>query len=299
MIERIQAPIVSKTVQSADGTDITYHVAGKGKKVWIIPPGLGTPVLTWKYVIEQFQDQYTIVTWDIRGTYQSQTPADLDHFSMDYQIDDLCAIVKAEKFGKFILGGWSMAVQTSLEYYHRFPKKVRALVLINGAYEYVLNTAFQIPGAPMIFPAILQFFRRFSPVMNPLLNRLLGMDSTVALLNRMQIVSANFEFFGDLVREFHGMDLNVYFKLMLDMNQHSAGAFLTEVSVPTLIFAGTKDKMTPVSTAEKMARDISGAQLFLVPNGTHYTIAEYPEIVNLRLEKFFGELDPKVFAAAK
>jgi pimeloyl-ACP methyl ester carboxylesterase len=52
--------------------------------------------------------------------------------------------------------------------------------------------------------------------------------------------------------------------------------------------------MTPVFVAEQMAAAIPGAALFIVPNGTHYTIAEYPEIVNLRLERFFRDHLPGV-----
>lgn len=295
-MNEIAAPIDQRAVQSKDGTLITYYVAGMGQKVWIIPPGLGTPLLSWKYIFEEFQDYYTFVTWDIRGTYNSETPADLDNMSIFDHTDDLEAIVAKEEFSPFILGGWSMGVQVALEYYHRHPEKVRALILLNGAYEKVLSTAFKIPAADAIFTNILKAGRAASPVINPLVTRLLSWDGAVEMLGRIHIVSDNFGFFSLLVRQFSKLDWNVYFKLMLTTNEHSAAEYLKEVEVPTLITAGTKDAMTPVTTAMEMHRSIRSSELFLVPNGTHYTICEYPEIINLRLEKFFRKIDPDIFS---
>jgi pimeloyl-ACP methyl ester carboxylesterase len=38
-----------------------------------------------------------------------------------------------------------------------------------------------------------------------------------------------------------------------------------------------------------MARRIRGAELLIVPGGTHFVAVEYPELLNLRIEKFFRE----------
>lgn len=298
-MSEIAAPIDQRAVQSKDGTMITYYVAGMGKNIWIIPPGLGTPLLSWKYLFEEFQDYYTFLTWDIRGTYNSETPADLENMRVENHIDDLEAIVKQEDFTLFILGGWSMGVQIALEYYHRHPEKVRALILLNGAYEKVLSTAFHIPAADAIFTTILNAGRAASPIINPVVTSLLSWNRAVEMLRYMNIVSENFEFFTQLVRQFSKMDWNVYFKLMLTTNEHSAAEYLKEVKVPTLITAGSMDAMTPVTTAMEMHRSICNSELFLVPNGTHYTICEYPEIINLRLEKFFRKIDPDIFNQSK
>jgi pimeloyl-ACP methyl ester carboxylesterase len=210
---------------------------------------------------------------------------------MDDHIADLEAIVDREDLNSFVLGGWSMGVQISLEYYHRHPEKVKALILLNGAYEYVLSTAFHIPGANTLFPSILKFGQVLSPAVSPLLTYLFNLPNAVQIIHTMRIVSANFEFFHKMVKEFAKLDWKVYFELMLRLNRHSAAEYLSEVKVPTLITAGTKDAMTPMDTSEKMHREIAGSELFIIPNGTHYTIAEYPEILNLRLAKFFEKID--------
>lgn len=46
------------------------------------------------------------------------------------------------------------------------------------------------------------------------------------------------------------------------------------------------NKMTPLATARELHGLIPGSDLFVVPQGTHYTTLEYPEIVNLKIEDF-------------
>ena len=38
-----------------------------------------------------------------------------------------------------------------------------------------------------------------------------------------------------------------------------------------------------------MADGIPGAELLVIPGATHYAAVEYPQLVNLRLEKFWLE----------
>jgi len=96
-----------------------------------------------------------------------------------------------------------------------------------------------------------------------------------------------------MVGTFRDLDFGTYFKMMVLTNEHTAVPYLPEVDVPTLITAGTKDKMTPLKTAHLIVDTIPNAELFIVPNGTHYTIVEYPEIINLRLERFFRDHVPE------
>jgi hypothetical protein len=38
-----------------------------------------------------------------------------------------------------------------------------------------------------------------------------------------------------------------------------------------------------------MARRTRGSEIMVIPGATHYAPIEYPEMVNLRLDKFFRE----------
>jgi pimeloyl-ACP methyl ester carboxylesterase len=101
-----------------------------------------------------------------------------------------------------------------------------------------------------------------------------------------------------VIRQFSRLDFERYFKMMLRLNEHTAEPYLSQIAVPVLITAGSRDIMTPVESAELMARRIRDAELLVVPNGTHYTLLEYPDIVNLALERFLRRVYPEDLPAA-
>lgn len=83
--------------------------------------------------------------------------------------------------------------------------------------------------------------------------------------------------------------MKLYMLVLERLGEHDAYDVLPDVDVPVLVIAGDRDRFTPRSAAEKMVREIPGAELMVVPGGTHYVAVEQPELVNLRIEKFFRE----------
>ncbi len=286
-LERIDAPIRQRLALSGDGTPITYFVAGRGPRTWVLPPGLGTPLICWKHVIERFADELTIVTWSLRGTFGSGTPDDPTRLTVEDHADDLAAVVSAEGLERYVLGGWSLGVQTSLEHYHRNPQAVEALILINGAYEHVLQTAFFAGFAPLL-KRLIGLLARAGDHAGPLMSRLVGLGP--ALLPRLGLVRGEPAFFAEIAREFATLQWGTYLRMTLAINAHSAAPYLDEVRVPTLITAGDADVMTPVDIAHAMQRRIAGSELVVFAGGTHYTIAEMPEAFNEALAGFFAKL---------
>jgi pimeloyl-ACP methyl ester carboxylesterase len=56
-----------------------------------------------------------------------------------------------------------------------------------------------------------------------------------------------------------------------------------------LVIVGERDLVTPRPIAEPLARQIPGVELFVVRGATHFVLLEFPELVNLRVEKFLRE----------
>jgi len=83
------------------------------------------------------------------------------------------------------------------------------------------------------------------------------------------------------------MDL---FVRMLDRAAaHSAEDLLETIDVPVLVFAGARDRFTPPERSVEMARRIPGAELCIVPGGSHTAPIELPDLFVLRLEKFLRD----------
>lgn len=63
--------------------------------------------------------------------------------------------------------------------------------------------------------------------------------------------------------------------------------FLSEVKVPTLLIWGEKDKVVPISQAEKIVRKMAKAELVVIANATHKLPYEKPEIFLEKILQFF------------
>lgn len=285
----IDAPMKPFHVTSADGTRLRAFQAGSGPHHVLLSPGMGTPVLCWKYLFEAFAKQVTFVTWDPRGCYGSDKPAEPTNIEVAHHVDDGEAVLAAMGWGgsPYVCAGWSMGVELSLELYARHRADVKGLVLINGAFEHVLKTVALFPGADRIVDRLLGLGVALGPYASPVVSTLLSQEWTIKALLNLGIVADNEPFFGEVLKEFRQLDFGFYSGMIRALNHHSARALAPTVTVPTLITAGSGDKMTPLATARELRWLIPGAELFVIPSGTHYTTLEYPEIVNLKLEQFF------------
>ncbi len=286
-------PVTRTRVRSADGTLIASYRAGRGPRRIVMAPGLGTPFLTWHYLIEDLGERFTLVTWDPRGTYGSEVPADRSRLGVEDHVSDMVAVCRDAGFDRFVLGGWSMGVEVALEYAHRFPAQVEALVLIAGTYEHILDTALGLPGGGAVARGLLRLARLLVPWVGPVVFLALGSNATLRLLGRAGMLMNNAEFFAGMVREFRHLDFRTYLRMIERLDEHSAAPYLGEIGVPALIVAGSEDRVTPWTTMEALHRAIPGSEFFLVPNGTHYVLVEYPEVVNLRIRAFLDGIETR------
>jgi 3-oxoadipate enol-lactonase len=284
----VHTPIDTFQITSFDGTRIAVYYAGRGKKTMILAPGLGSNLYCWKYIIEHFADEWRMITWDPRGTYDSGWPQNPDRTMLEDHVGDMEVIVKLEKLKSFPVMGWSMGVQLSLEYYHRHPNDVESLVLINGAFEHVLSSVLGLPAIEPLLKGALKIGISSRRVVQPALKALMRHPLFPDLLSSLGLLSGTPDIFDDIVQKFTENDYSQFFTLLLNLHEHSARPYLSSIKVPTLVTAGTKDLLTPVSSGKYLASAIPGAKLMLIPGGTHYSMVEYPELILKEISHFYA-----------
>lgn len=285
----IDIPIRTRMLSSFDGTRIAVHEAGSGDRTMLLAPGLGSHLYCWKYFIERFAGNWQLLTWDPRGTYASDWPRNPKNVLLENHAEDLEAIVADRESDAFVLCGWSMGVQIALEFAHRHPEQVRALVLINGAYEHVLDTALGVPGIGPLLAGGLRVLRHANPILKPAARTVFRHPRCSDLLAALGFLSGPPPFFPRVLERFSTNDWNRYFTLMLALNRHSAASYLPRIAAPTLVTGGTRDTLTPPGTARRLAAAIPGARLALIPDGTHYAMLEHPDFVNDTVAAFLDE----------
>jgi pimeloyl-ACP methyl ester carboxylesterase len=281
----------TQTLTARDGTRIAVHdTAGSGPPI-VVANGLGGPFASWTHQIDYLRDRYRIVSWDYRGLFGSGRPSgDAPRLDVGAHVDDLEEVLDVTGIERAAFMGWSMGVQVVLELYERHPERVSHLVLVNGTYGRPFETV-AVPLAARVVPTLVRQLRRFHGVGGRVLSRASRWPETVLWLKRLGLVGGTLdeELFKELAAEFGGVDLDLYLRMLDALGRHDAAHVLESIQVPTLVITGDRDAFTPRQLAQQMARRIPNGEILVVRGATHYTALEYPELVNLRIEKFLRE----------
>lgn len=296
MLPRLPFAVDTRTVTSFDGTRIAYHVTRapfEGAKVILLANGLGGPKGSWRAQIDYLSDRYRLLTWDYRGLYASGKPPrdDAAAYAIPNHVRDLAVIAEKEGITEAAVVGWSMGVQVALETYRRLRPMVKSLVLINGTSGRALDTVSPIPGMKVVMPKIVDIARKAHALAKQLTQTTTSQPETLLWFKRMGLVGETFDdgVFTELVHQYSALDMDAFFQNLKAIGTHDASDVLASIDVPVLVITGDKDTFTPRALAQQMARNIRTAEMLVVRGGTHYTCVEFPELVNLRIERFYRE----------
>lgn len=282
--------VEERRVVSFDGTDIAYHVAGQGPPI-LLANGLGGSWKAWTHQIRYFRDRYRFVAWDQRGLYASKAPSDRGALDVCAHARDGLAVLDREEIPKVAIWGWSMGVQVALEIWRRAPDRIASIVLLNGVAGKPWSTIANVPRLGIMAPYILSTLRGMPKLVGRLTDRAVAWGGTPIWAKRLGLASAtlDMEIFRELAGSFAGLDMGTYVHTLEQVGEHDAHDVLPTIRVPLLMIAGGRDLMTPRAAAERIVREVPGAELMVVPGGTHYVAVEYPELLNLRIERFLRE----------
>ncbi|HVY44623.1 MAG TPA: alpha/beta hydrolase [Minicystis sp.] len=293
---RLPLAIDTRSVVTLDGTRLAVHATAApypGAPVVILANGLGGTYLAWRGIIDYLRDRCRFVTWDYRGLYASGRPSpDVQRaYAIEHHAADLAAILDALEVQRASFVGWSMGVQVVLEAYRAIPKRFHDVVLLNGTYGRPLDTLSPLPGMKQVLPSLVEVARRVHALATQMARRATALPEAVTWFKRLGLVGPTLDdaVFAELVHAFGGLDMEPFFRNLRAIGEHDAADVLETIHVPALVITGDKDLMTPRALAQQMARRIPSSEILVVRGGTHYTAVEYPELVALRIERFWRE----------
>jgi len=279
-------------VYASDGTRLAVQTFGSGPITMAIANGLGGTLLAWTPLLRAFADRVRFVSWDYRGLYGSARPASDHNLTVADHVSDLRDVCDAMGVDRFVLAGWSMGVQVSVQAAADLGDRVMGLVLVNGTYGRVFETAFEAPGSRHLLPAFNSLAIKIGPALPPVIGRVTRSSLFVPVISRLGLVDEKLdrEVFVAIASGFQHLDFRTYHKIMAQLNVHDGEGALRTLDVPTLFVAGDRDKMTPPAVVQTFERHL-GARLetFVVRGGTHYSLLEYPTEVVGRIDRFLGD----------
>lgn len=280
-----------KKLTSFDGTLIAYQVSSPKNRKTKTPPivlvnGLGGSYLAWSDLIKKLAKNYPLLSWDYRGLFRSGSVANPEHLNVEDHAKDLLEIFCKEKISRAILCGWSMGVQVSLEFYRMHPENVAGLILLNGVSGNTVERAFPFPGSSFLLPGFTRVLREFSGEVSRVTRIFLNWEYSTTVLSQVGFAKRNLNEFNKMLQEFKEIDFDAFFKILEQLNKHSADDVLPSISVPALVIAGRADLIAPYEEVKAMSRSIPDARFVAIPGGTHYSLLEYPDLVSRAMEKF-------------
>lgn len=279
------------TLRAPDGTPLVAHRTTPPRPgPWAaLVNGPSFHHVAWHHQLDYLGHRMALVTWNYRGLFDSPPPADPDAYRVPDHVGDLGAVLDAVGARRTALITWSLGAEIALEFVRVHPGRVSHLVLINPCFGSAYARSLGVPGGRHLLPATVDAARRVFPLVSRLRRRAGNWPETLGWLKRLGFAGDTLddELFGDVERAFRTVHVDAYLGLLRGLASHDSAPALAKLDLPTLIIIGDRDRWSPLVAAKRLARELPLGELFVVPGGTHYVPLEYPELINLRIEKFF------------
>ncbi len=247
-----------------DGVRIFYEAAGQGPPV-LLSHGYSATSRMWRGQVDALANRYRIITWDMRGHGQSDSPPEQARYSEAETVADMAAILDAEDVHRAVIGGLSLGGYMSLAFHLAHPARVRALMLFDTGPGY-RNPAGREAWNRTAEARALAFETRGLEALGP------GAEVRIA-----QHRSAE-----GLARAARGM-LAQFDSRVIDS--------LESIRVPTLVLVGENDQPF-LGATDYMAAKIPGARKVVIPGAGHAANLDQPEAFNRAVEAFLASLPP-------
>lgn len=285
-------------LRSHDGTELAVQVRGEGPLV-VLANGLGGSLRAWQPFLERFGAGRRIASWDYRGLYRSGPPARPDAVTVEDHAGDLAAVLGWLGGGPAVLVGWSMGVQVVVAHALEHPEDVGALVLVAGAPGDPLAGVFHTTASRRLVPPLTRAVEAGALPFGALMRAVTAAPGPATwALRALGVLGdrVDVDVFGDLAHDFGRLDWRAYMRTIRAMGRHDAWERLGSLRVPTLVVGGTADLFLPVTTLEALAAAIPGAELCLLPGGTHYLPVEQPAEMASAVDDFLARRVPSTGA---
>jgi len=297
-------------MEARDGTTLKVFTRpgkpGPDHKVMLVLAPLGQQdMLTYLPVINHFGDEYTYISFQYRGFFESEVPKRHRRVSVRDHAEDALDVLKASGFASAdVIMAHSMGVQVALEFVLLYPECASSLILMNGSYGTVFNNAFQpffrVPFAGSFSEWLVDTLVTNNPhrVVKSLgfMATCAPVKSGVTLLgkygNRSWIKAMGATYLADVMRHYvRGIGSSetsslFWLRGFQELNAHSVKHLLPLVEHPTLMISGKFDYLTPSWAMDQMAAAMPNAIHRADWYSTHFTVMENPDFVVREVDKF-------------
>lgn len=253
------------------GKGLTVHVRDEGPRdapVIVLLHGSNAFLQTWDSWTTLLQPQYRVIRFDFPG--HGLTGADPARaYSTSAFVDVTDRVVTRLGVDRFVLGGNSMGGGVAWTYAHKYPEKLRGIVLVDATGQpqpepQSLPIGFRIAQTPLLRD-VMRFITPRSMIEQ-------GLQQSVT--NQSVVTPANIDRYWELLR-YPGNRLATIDRFATPDDPAVTGT--PRLPVPTLILWGADDKLIPVSSAAWFRQQVPDARVIIYPATGHLMMEEIPQ----------------------
>ncbi len=272
------------TVTSQDGTRLQAWTNDVVGPTVLLCNGLGTNPYAWPALLDP-ECGVNVISWNHRGTGDSERPFDTEHVGIDAFAEDALAVMDDAGIDACVLMGWSMGVNTMFEVAVTHPERVTGLFAVGG----VPGDTFASMGAPIFIPRPL---RKPLTVNIARVLKVAGKPLT-EVAKRLPVGPLTYEVLSHsgfmlpmpdpvmarrAIKEFLTTPMEWYMHLALHSSLHLRVS-LRNIDVPTSFVAGRFDILASSQDMRSAAARINGAT-YEEHRATHFLPLEKPDEVH-------------------
>jgi pimeloyl-ACP methyl ester carboxylesterase len=252
--------------------DITMHyeILGKGTPLIFIH-GLGSSAIDWKPQIQEFSNDYTVITVDLRGHGKTDKPK--GPYSIQIFAEDVSLLLKSIGDAPAHIVGLSMGAAVAFHLALDHPDVVRTICISNMSAAMPVKT----------------FRQKKNYYMRVLIVRLLGMKKMGSVIaSNVFLKSSQKPLRDKLVERWAKNPKKPYLSALSALKNWSVMERISSITCPVLVIHSEHD-YSPLIHKKKYTALIPNATLAEIPDSGHIVNIEKPDEYNRILKKFLSE----------
>ncbi|MFH1195277.1 MAG: alpha/beta hydrolase [bacterium] len=225
----------------------------------------------WLNQINEFSEEYRCIAYDIRGLGDSYVGD--GQYTMEAFVYDLYSIIYQMRLNKPILCGLSMGGYIALRAVEKEPGLFRGLILCDTKAD-ADDDAGKLKRAAAIDKINVEGLGAFIDEFVP------NCFSDISIDEMPELYASVLE------KSKRHNPTGVKGALFAMLSRTDTNSSLSKIDIPTLVLAGSLDKLTPPAKMKEMADQIKDSEFGIAPRAGHMSPLENPDFVNDMIKGF-------------
>lgn len=274
-------------ITAADGGSIHVIERGEGRPLLLIH-GITLQAGVWSPQFQLMADRYRVLAMDVRGHGQSSAGA--DGFGRRIAARDVVSVLEHFDLDRAVVVGHSMGGMILMEFAGEFPKVVESRV---AGLVFMDTAAYEIAPKPVL-PIAKALGRRATMRLDSgrgVRQMKMGEDDLSWLMTRLAFGAHPSGKAVDQVRQFvEAVPQSTSLPSGVDLLDHDARETLRATHTPSMILVGSRDLLTPVFAARRIAKFLPYARFEVLAGAGHQLMQERPYEVAQLIDDFVAGL---------